>query len=207
VLVVRGAGDRVFVSGGDLKELSAVRTHTDAVSMARRMRQLLDRLASFPVPVIAALNGHALGGGAEIAIAADIRVAADDIKIGFNQASLGIMPAWGGAERLAQTIGRGRAMLAITTGEVYDASAAERLGLLDVVVPRADFESAWRSVAGRMAATAPGTTSSVKSVISAAFPNAHPELEAPATDTFAHLWTADAHWDAVKAMTERRKPD
>src|SRR5581483_1064056 len=112
----------------------------DAVGMASRVRRLLDRVASFPVPVIAALNGHALGGGAEVAIAADIRIAAEDIKIGFNQVTLGIMPAWGGAERLAQVIGRGRAIMAIATGEVYDADAAQRLGLVDLVVPRATFD-------------------------------------------------------------------
>src|SRR5436853_655466 len=147
VLVIRGGGDRAFVSGGDLKELAAIRTHEDAVRMASRVRRVLDRVASFPVPVIAALNGHALGGGAEVAIAADIRVAADDVKIGFNQASLGIMPAWGGAERLAQRIGRGRAVLAITTGELYDAASAQQLGLVDVVVPRSEFEDTWRGMA------------------------------------------------------------
>ena len=122
VLVLRGGGDRAFVSGGDLKELSAVRTHADAVDMASRVRQLLDRVAAFPLPVIAALNGHALGGGAEVAIAADIRIAADDVKIGFNQVTLGIMPAWGGVERLALAVGRSRALLAIATGELYDAA-------------------------------------------------------------------------------------
>src|SRR5262245_55762532 len=136
--------------------------------MARSVRRLLDRVASFPVPVIAALNGHALGGGAEFAIAADIRVAADDIMIGFNQVSLGIMPAWGGAERLAQRVGRGRAVLAIATGERYDAPAAHALGLLDIVVPRASFDDEWRGIARRMAETAPGTTRAVKSVVAAA---------------------------------------
>src|SRR3954452_12226200 len=135
VVVVRGGGDRAFVSGGDLKELAAIRTHADAVGMARRIRRLLDRVAAFPVPVLAALNGHALGGGAEVAIAADVRVACDDIKIGFNQVTLGIMPAWGGAERLALTIGRRRALLAIATGQLYDAPRAMELGILDVVVP------------------------------------------------------------------------
>src|SRR5437660_8759374 len=157
VLVVRGGGDRAFVSGGDLKDLSAVRTHEDAVGMARRVRRLLDRVAAFPVPVLAALNGHALGGGAEVAIAADIRIAADDVKVGFNQVSLGIMPAWGGAERLAQVVGRGRALLAIATGNVYDAKAAHDLGLVDLVVPRATFDDEWQALAGRMAGTAPGT--------------------------------------------------
>jgi len=205
VLVVRGGGDRAFVSGGDLKELAAVRTHTDAVSMASRARRLLDRLAGFPVPVIAALNGHALGGGAELAIAADIRVAADDVKIGFNQVSLGIMPAWGGAERLAAVIGRGRAILAITTGEIYDAPAAHALGLVDAVVERAAFDDHWRALATRMASTAPGTTRSVKAVVSAPYPAVHAHLEADATDAFAQLWVADAHWEAVEALQQRSR--
>jgi enoyl-CoA hydratase/carnithine racemase len=172
--------------------------------MASRVRRVLDRVASFPVPVVAALNGHALGGGAEVAIAADIRIAADDIKIGFNQVTLGIMPAWGGAERLAQTIGRSRALLAIATGELYDAAAAQRIGLVDLVVPRASFDEEWRRLAHRMACTAPGATRAVKQVISAAAPSWHPELERDATDAFAQLWTADAHWAAVEALQQKR---
>ena len=109
-LVIRGAGDKAFVSGGDLKELAKLRTLEDASAMARRMRSICDQIAAFPAPVIAALNGHALGGGAEVAVAADIRIAADDIKIGFNQVTLAIMPAWGGAERLAALVGPGRAL-------------------------------------------------------------------------------------------------
>lgn len=204
VLVLRGGGDRAFVSGGDLKELSAVRTHADAVDMASRVRRVLDRVAAFPVPVLAALNGHALGGGAEVAIAADIRIAADDVKIGFNQVTLGIMPAWGGAERLAQTIGRSRALLAIATGELYDAPTAQRLGLIDLVVPRVAFDDEWRRLASCMASTAPGTTRAVKQVISAAAPSWHPDLEANATDAFAQLWTADAHWAAVDDLQQKR---
>jgi enoyl-CoA hydratase/carnithine racemase len=206
VVVIRGGGDRAFVSGGDLKELSTVRTHEDAMAMASRVRRVLDRVSALPVPVVAALNGHALGGGAEVAISADIRIAADDVDIGFNQVRLGIMPAWGGAERLAQTIGRGRAILAIATGEVYDAASAERLGLVDIVVPRASFEDDWRSLARRIAETAPGTSRSVKAVIDAAISAIHPHLEDDATDAFAQLWTAEAHWAAVDALSERRKP-
>jgi enoyl-CoA hydratase/carnithine racemase len=205
VVVLRGAGDRVFVSGGDLKELTAVRTYEDAVQMAKRARQLLDRIAAFPIPVVAALNGHALGGGAEVAIAADIRIAADDVKIGFNQVTLGIMPAWGGAERLAQAIGRSRALLAIATGDLYDAAAAQRLGLVDIVVPRAEFEDEWRRLARRMSTAAPGTTRAVKAVVSAAAPAHHPELEADATAAFAQLWAADAHWAAVEAVERKRR--
>ena len=92
--------------------------------MARRMRGICDRIAGFPGPVIAALNGHALGGGAEFAVAADIRVACDDVQIGFNQVTLEIMPAWGGAERLAALVGRGRALLLAGTGTILAAEDA-----------------------------------------------------------------------------------
>ena len=115
-IVLTGAGDRAFVSGGDLKELSALRTEQEASSMAFRMRTICDRIARFPTPTIAALNGHALGGGAEFAVAADIRLAADDIKIGFNQVALAIMPAWGGAERLVELVGYSKALLLAGTG-------------------------------------------------------------------------------------------
>jgi enoyl-CoA hydratase/carnithine racemase len=204
VVVLRGGGDRAFVSGGDLKELGTVRTHEDAVAMASRVRRLLDRVVAFPIPVIAALNGHALGGGAEVAIAADIRIAADDVKIGFNQVTLGIMPAWGGAERLAETIGRSRALLAIATGDLYDASTAHSMGLIDVVVPRARFDEEWKATARGMADLAPGTTAAVKAVVAAA-PGLHRELEDDATDAFARLWTADAHWAAVDALEQKRR--
>src|SRR5256885_4890902 len=150
-LVITGAGDRAFVSGGDLKELSALRTEQEAASMAFRMRTICDRIAGFPTPTIAVLNGHALGGGAEFAVAADIRVAADDIKIGFNQVTLEIMPAWGGAERLAALVGRGRALMLAGTGAVLTADQAEKVGLVDRVLPRATFESQWRSLARALA--------------------------------------------------------
>jgi enoyl-CoA hydratase len=204
VLVITGGGDRAFVSGGDLKELSAVRSHEDAVAMATRVRRVLDRIADFPAPVIAALNGHALGGGAEVAIAADIRIAADDIRIGFNQVTLAIMPAWGGAERLAQAVGRSRALLALATGELYDAATARDLGLVDVVVPRAEFADHWRALADRLAGQAPGATRAIQSVIAPAAPALHRQYEAAATDAFAALWVADAHWAAVDALNAKR---
>src|SRR6202000_171538 len=154
-VVIRGEGDKAFVSGGDLKELSALRTEEQAAAMAWRMRSLCDELANFPAPVVAALNGHALGGGAEVAVAADIRVAADDIKIGFNQVALEIMPAWGGAERLAELVGKSRALLLAGTGIVLDAVHAERIGLIDQVLPRSTFDEDWRRGAPALSAPPP----------------------------------------------------
>ncbi|HEX9033429.1 MAG TPA: enoyl-CoA hydratase/isomerase family protein [Streptosporangiaceae bacterium] len=198
VLVVRGSGERAFVSGGDLKELAKIRSYDDAVAMAVRMRRLCDRIATFPAPVVAALNGHALGGGAEVAVAADIRVAADDVSIGFNQASLAIMPAWGGAERLAALVGRSQALLLTTTGERLHTAEAHRIGLIDRVYPRAEFDASWRALAQRIAAS-PGRA--IKPVIANAAPHHHPAHERSATDAFATLWVADAHWAAVDRLS------
>src|ERR1700758_5051175 len=150
-LVITGAGDRAFVSGGDLKELSTIRTVEEASAMAWRMRAICDGFAEFPAPVVAALNGQAFGGGAEVAVAADIRVAADDIKIAFNQVSLEIMPAWGGTERLAGLVGKSRALLLAGTGNAVDAAEAHRIGLVDRVLPRSAFEDGWRAVARSLA--------------------------------------------------------
>ena len=199
-LAITGAGDRAFVSGGDLKELSAIRTEEDAAAMAWRMRSICDRLASFPAPVIAALNGHALGGGAEVAVAADIRLAADDIKIGFNQVTLEIMPAWGGAERLAALVGNSKALLLAGSGTALTAVEAERIGLVDQVVPRGVFDSpdhGWRAVA-RSLARWPATE--IKRVIRGVSPE-------EAIASFARLWVADPHWQAAeRVMNRNTKP-
>ncbi|WP_327432362.1 enoyl-CoA hydratase/isomerase family protein [Streptomyces sp. NBC_01236] len=193
-LVIKGAGDKAFVSGGDLKELAAIRTEDEALAMALRMRGICDRLAAFPGPVIAALNGHAFGGGAEVAVSADIRVAADDIRIGFNQTALAIMPAWGGAERLAALVGRGRALLLAGTGTVLDAAEAQRLGLVDRVLPRAAFEEGWRALA-RSLATRPAQE--IKRVMTG-------DLTAEeAARAFARLWVADEHWQAAERVMSR----
>jgi enoyl-CoA hydratase len=200
VLVIRGGGDRAFVSGGDLKELAKIRTFDGAFEMALRMRRLCDRIATFPAPVVAVLNGHALGGGAEVAVAADIRVAADDVTIGFNQSRLAIMPAWGGAERLAAVVGRPQALLLATTGERISAAEALRIGLFDRVYPRSSFEASWRSLAALIASS---PSRAIKSVIAAAAPHQHAQLEASAAEAFASLWVADAHWAAADGLTRK----
>ena len=193
-LVITGAGDRAFVSGGDLKQLSAIRTEEDAMAMALRMRGICDRIAAFPGPVIAALNGHAFGGGAEVAVAADIRVAAADIRIGFNQVALAIMPAWGGAERLAQLVGKGRALMLAGAGTVLDAAEAQRVGLLELVLPRAEFAEGWRTLA-RSLATNPARE--IKRVMNGAVP------EEEAARAFARLWVSDEHWQAAERVMSR----
>jgi enoyl-CoA hydratase len=194
-LVITGAGDKAFVSGGDLKELSALRTEQEAGAMAWRMRSICDRIAGFPTPTIAALNGHALGGGAEVAVAADIRVAADDIRIGFNQVTLEIMPAWGGAERLAALVGKSRALLLAGAGGVLGADEAERIGLIDKVLTRQTFAEDWRAIARTLARKPAGE---IKKVV-------HGVTTTEAVAAFAGLWVADEHWAAADRVRNRGK--
>jgi enoyl-CoA hydratase/carnithine racemase len=205
VVAIRGAGEKVFVSGGDLKELASIRTEDEAQAMALTMRTLLDRVATLPVPVIAALNGHAFGGGCEVAIACDFRIACDDIKLAFNQVDLAIMPAWGGIERLQAVIGRGRALYLLTTGLPIDAPTAAEWGLVERVVPRAEFDDRLSEVLDRIARAPREALIGIKAAADAARPAARPDLADAATASFARAWVADAHWAAVAAMEERRR--
>ena len=193
-LVLIGAGDRAFISGGDLKELSTIRTEAEATAMALRMRGICDQLAAFPAPVLAALNGHALGGGAEVAVSADIRVAADDVRIGFTQVALAIMPAWGGAERLSTLVGRGRALLLAGAGIVLDVTEAQAWGLVDRVWPRAAFADGWRALARSLATP---SAHQIKRVTSGTL------SAREAAEAFAGLWVADEHWAAAERMMNR----
>ena len=195
-LVVTGAGDRAFVSGGDLKELAAVRTMEEAQAMALRMRGICDRLAAFPGPTVAALNGSAYGGGAEFATAADIRLAAYDVKIAFNQTALAIIPAWGGAERLAKLVGPSKALLLAGTGAVIGAEEAERIGLVDRVFPRVDFDECWRAIARSLAT---GQARAIKRLVT------ENQTAEAATAAFAQFWIAQEHWDAAERVLSRER--
>jgi hypothetical protein len=144
--------------------------------------------------------GQAGGAGAEHKHGLGGRVAADDVTIGFNQSRLAIMPAWGGAERLASLVGRPQALLLATTGERIDAAEALRIGLFDRVYPRSSFEESWRSLAALIASS---PSRAIKSVIAAAAPHQHAQLEASAAEAFASLWVADAHWAAADGLTRK----
>ena len=204
VVAIRGAGDRVFVSGGDLKELSTIRTVADAEAMARRMRDLLDRVAGLPMPVVAVLNGSAFGGGCELAVACDLRVAPADVRLAFNQIELGIMPAWGGLERLTSLVGSGRAMRMALTGESIDAATAHGWGLVDVLVTRDELDARVQALLERLAAAPRAAVLGIKSVARPSVLPVDGHVEA-AISAFARTWVHEDHWAAVDRMQERRR--
>jgi enoyl-CoA hydratase len=204
VLVVRGAGTRVFVSGGDLKELAAIRTREAAASMALEMRSMLDRLASLPCLTIAAVNGHALGGGAEVAVSCDVRVAADDVTLAFNQSRLAIMPAWGGIERLVGLVGRSRALLLMTTGERIDAETALRFGLVDDVVGRDRFDARVDDLVQAARQTPRRVLAAIKQVADRVAPPTSHSTADLAIESFAAAWVDDEHWIAADRLAAER---
>ncbi|MEE8523233.1 MAG: enoyl-CoA hydratase/isomerase family protein [Thermoanaerobaculia bacterium] len=133
-VVLTGAG-RSFCAGADLSHLGSLAAHDDGLELSHRMRHVLGRLADGPRPVIAAVNGAALGGGCEILTACHLRIAADSARFSFRQAAMGVVTGWGGGARLFRLLGRSRALLLLLTAATVDADEALRLGLVDRVVP------------------------------------------------------------------------
>ena len=205
VLVIRGAGDRAFCAGGDLKELETMRSRAEAVAMARTMRATLDRIPALPIPVIGALNGDALGGGAELAVACDFRVAATRARIGFTQIRLGLVPAWGASERLASLVGRGRALYLLTTGNNLNADEAFALGLIEEVVPDHEFDARIDKLAAAIAEAPKRALAGIKTSVGALLPHRHPEHAKATTKAFADTWIDPDHWAAVEKMDRERQ--
>jgi enoyl-CoA hydratase len=204
VLVLTGAGDKTFVSGGDLKELEHLTTHQDAASMSRQMQTLMARLSNLPMPVIGAINGDSFGGGCEVALACDIRIASSSARFAFKQVTIGITPAWGGRARLVDLVGRSIALRYMLTGEVIDAAEAMRIGLVDQVVEPASVRDSAMQIAQQIAANANETVRAIKHQVNAGRGLAGEEAIEFEADTFARTWVSDAHLKAVAAWKQRR---
>ena len=154
VMIVTGAGPKAFVAGADIAELATM-TPVTGREHARRGQAVFSRLESLGKPVIAAINGFALGGGCELALACTLRVASENARLGQPEVKLGILPGYGGSQRLARIVGEGRAMEICLTGEPITAAEAHRIGLVNRVVPAGEALAAARELAAKMLANAP----------------------------------------------------
>ena len=154
VVVLTGAGEKSFIAGADINEL-AVQTPITGREHALLGQHVFDLFENLGKPVIAAINGYALGGGCELAMACTLRIAADTAKIGQPEINLGIIPGYAGTQRLARLVGKGKAMELILTGAQITAAEAERIGLVNRVVPAASLMSEVRSLAAALANNAP----------------------------------------------------
>jgi enoyl-CoA hydratase len=154
VVVLTGAGEKSFIAGADINEL-AVQTPVNGREHALQGQHVFDLFENLGKPVIAAINGYALGGGCELAMACTLRIAADTAKIGQPEINLGIIPGYGGTQRLARLVGKGKAMELILTGAQISAAEAERIGLVNRVAPAAALMTEVRALAASLAGNAP----------------------------------------------------
>jgi enoyl-CoA hydratase len=198
--VLTGAGDRSFAAGGDLRELDALRTADEARAMSARGRLALAAIRGFPAPVVAVLNGHALGGGAELAMACDLRIAAPHAELGFLQAELNVTSAWGGGIDLLAALGPARALELLASARRLPARAALELGLLQkVAAPNEDFTT---FVADYVAALTrrPARVLRAQKALTGAFrQRLHAELAAVEEAGFVPAWIHADHWEAAAA--------
>jgi enoyl-CoA hydratase len=206
VLVITGAGDKAFVAGADIKEL----VERDAVmgrDISRFRQALFARIENLPIPVIAAVNGYALGGGLELALACNIRIASEKAQFGAPEVKLGIIPGDGGTQRLPRLVGLGRAMELVLTGDFIDALEAHRIGLVNKVVPHEELLENVMALAKKIASRPPLAVKFAKEAV-----NRGQEGDTTAgyaLESYLHALacTTEDKAEGVAAFLEKRKGD
>lgn len=205
-VIVTGAGGRAFISGGDVRDLHKDASEDAGLRQHDLMAGTLDRLAGLPVPVIAAMEGATRGGGCEVALACDMRVASEEATIGFAQIGMGVTPGWGGAGRLTALVGSARAFDLLLTGRVLDAKAALEIGLLDRLTEAGKALKEARTLAERIALQPPLAVRGIKEVLHGYRTMPLDAARARERSVFAMLWATEDHAEASSAFLEKRDP-
>ena len=205
-VIVTGSGEKSFIAGADINEL-AVQSPIDGREHAVRGQHVFDLIEHMGKPVIAAINGYALGGGCELAMACTIRIAADTAKLGQPEINLGIVPGYAGTQRLARIVGRGRALELLLTGDQVTAQEAHRLGLVNRVVPAADLMREARALAATLAAKAPVAVRYILEAVHKGLEMPFPQAETFEATLFGLVAATDDMREGTKAFLEKRKPE
>ncbi len=204
-VVLTGAGDKSFVAGADINEL-ARQTPVAGREHARRGQALFDRIERLGRPVIAAVNGFALGGGCELAMACTIRIAADTARFGQPEINLGLIPGYAGSQRLPRLVGRGRALELLLLGEPIPAAEAHRIGLVNRVVPAAELMTEARKVAAAMAAKPAVAVRYILDAVARGLEMPLADAQAYEATLFGLVSTTDDMHEGTTAFLEKRKP-
>jgi enoyl-CoA hydratase len=206
VAVLTGAGEKCFAAGGDLRDLDSVRTLGAAEDMARHNKAALNAIRWFPLPVVGALNGDAIGGGSELAMACDLRVAARHARFGFIQPKLNITTAWGGAADLISRVGSGRALDLLCRAELYSAAEARALDLVDAVAAEGQsLEAALEAFIAPYLRQVPQVLRTYKALITAwRRGEVRAEIDELETRRLAENWVHEDHWAAAAHILDKR---
>jgi enoyl-CoA hydratase len=205
VLVVTGAGEKAFVAGADIAEMAALSAR-EAQAFSHELRESLDVLEHASKPVVAAVNGFALGGGCELAMACHVRLAADTAKFAQPEVGLGLIPGAGGSQRLPRLVGRGRALELILTGDMIDAAEAHRIGLVTRVVPAATLLTETKAYAAKLLSRGPlALARALEAVISGGEMSLSDGLRFEAALFGLGFATEDMR-EGTRAFVEKRKP-
>ena len=204
VVVITGAGDKAFVAGADIAEFSGRTAITQREVMMGR--SLFSAIDTFPKPAIAMINGYCLGGGCELALACDIRIASESASFGQPEINLGIIPGGGGTQRLTRLVGEGKAMELILTGEIIDAKTALAIGLVNQVVPADQLQAKTMEIANRIADKSPIALRLAKEAVKLASRSNLDEGLRREVDLFALCFSSEDKDEGVRAFLEKRKP-
>ncbi len=204
-VIVTGAGEKAFIAGADIGEFEG-RTAIDQFRVMKTF-QVFDAVDAFPKPVIAAINGFCLGGGCELAMACDIRIASEKARLGQPEVNLGILPGGGGTQRLPRLVGMGNALKLLYTGDMIPAPEALRIGLVDEVVPHDQLMDRARELAGAIAQKSPVALQLIKEAVRASVRTSLDEGLRHETTFFGLAFSTEDKEEGVKAFLEKRKAD
>jgi enoyl-CoA hydratase len=205
-VVLTGAGEKAFAAGADIKYMSAL-DPKEAKEWGALGHEVGGLLETMPKPTIAAVNGFALGGGCELALACDIRYAASTAKLGQPEINLGIIPGWGGTQRLARVAGLGFAKELILTGRTVDADEALRRGLVQAVFDLGELKEKTMEIAGLLASKSPLALAAAKTAVNRAFQGEHAGNLEREADSFGALFASEDAKEGLAAFVEKREPN
>lgn len=205
VLIITGSGDKAFVAGADIKELTEL-NEDQARAFAERGQSIFHELNLLKIPVIAAVNGFALGGGLELALGCDFIFASDNAKFGLPEVSLGLIPGFGGTVRLARAVGIRKARELTYTGEMITAKEALELGLVNKVVPPAELMAAVMKTVGTLLQRGPVAIASAKKSINQSYELNVDEAQKLEARHFSELFVTEDMREGTRAFIEKRKP-
>lgn len=206
VIIITGCGEKAFVAGADISEFASFDASQGADLAAKGHKLLFDFVQNLSTPVIAAVNGFALGGGLELAMASHFRIASENAKMGLPEVTLGVIPGYGGTQRLAQLIGKGRAMEMIMTAQMIDATTALNYGLVNHVVPQVELLDFAKGIASKIAKNSPNAIKEAIAAVNANYTDGVNGFEVEIKN-FGNCFGTPEFIEGTTAFLDKRKAE